>query len=162
MDYKHISEKCYITDDGVVRHKFARHSLPAGRSVSVIKKPTGHMILSLSVDGKVRSVSYARACWMLYMGCDIPENMEIDHKDRNPENNTKDNLRLADRSNQLCNQKRANKSGHTGVYKQKDGSFAVQVWKNSKTYWGGKFATLEEAIDRRTQMAKNLHGEFAV
>lgn len=161
MKYEELSAKCYVTDDGVVRHKFARHSMPAGRPVASSTKPTGHMVLSLSSGGKVCGVSYARACWMLYWAADIPDGLEIDHVDRNPQNNMRENLRLADRSEQLCNQRRPSTTGATGVYQKKDGRFDVQVWKNGRAYWGGKFNTLEAAIARRAELASTLHGEFA-
>ena len=161
MNYDQISAKCYVGEDGVIRHKHARHSMPAGRPVSSSKQPSGHLALSTSVDGKVRCVSYARACWMLFNKRDIPSGMEIDHINRNPSDNHAGNLRLADRSQQLCNQKRPSVSGKTGVYRNSAGRFDVQICKHGRTYWGGTFNTLDSAVARRAELASALHGEFA-
>lgn len=87
---------------------------------------------------------------------------EIDHINRLPLDNRKENLRLVSHQENLCNKGlyRNNKSGYKGV------SIENNRWR-AECYFMGKrnrkwFGTKEEAILAYNEMAKEMHGKFAV
>ena len=86
-----------------------------------------------------------RIVWYLNTGED-PGTSEIDHKDRNESNNTFENLRLANRAQQVANR------FYLGVTETSSG-FCVRVQAT--------FPTKEEALQAYTQTASVLKGEFA-
>jgi hypothetical protein len=92
-------------------------------------------------------------------------NLEVDHRDRNKENNDIDNLRPATRSQNVCNNviRADNASGYKGVCYHK----ATRKW-NAQINIGankrkslGFFNTPEEAALTYNKAAIELHGEFA-
>ncbi|QIN99876.1 hypothetical protein falkor_99 [Salmonella phage falkor] len=86
---------------------------------------------------------------------------EVDHKDTNPRNNRKDNLRDASRSqnnanrNQQCN----NTSGYKGV-SWEGSSWRYQVRHEGKNYSKRGFKTAEEAFEASKILRESLHKEF--
>jgi hypothetical protein len=92
--------------------------------------------------------------------------LEVDHKDRNPLNNKKDNLRIATRSQQMANSNPQGLRDFKGVHKIKDGrslknKFRAITKKNGKTIHIGYFNSAEEAAQAYDRKAKELFGEFA-
>lgn len=89
----------------------------------------------------------------------------VDHIDRNTINNSPDNLREADKSQNQANQKIRidNTHGVKGVYfnKKREKPWWCSVTFRGKTYFGGSFKTLEEAADAVSRLRKNVHGDFA-
>lgn len=83
---------------------------------------------------------------------------EVDHRDRNRENNTRDNLRWVTHSENMMNKSlsKNNTSGKTGVQWRKDcNKWVVQFTvdkKRTTTYHNNK----QDAIDHRAKMEK-LH-----
>jgi len=88
----------------------------------------------------------------------------IDHRDGNALNNTKANLRICSQSQNMCNSARSNlsASGFRGVYRHHRG----HVWKMEIRCGGERVfsthATAEEAALAYDEVARRLHGEFAV
>ena len=88
---------------------------------------------------------------------------EIDHIDGNPQNNRKDNLRYATRSQQSLNRisgvvGRKNK----GIYKRSYGDkWTAQIWVDGKVFNLGTFDSQEKAIQVRKKATLEMHGEFA-
>jgi hypothetical protein len=87
-----------------------------------------------------------------------------DHKDMNPLNNTRDNLRLATPSQNAMNTRLHpnNTSGFRGVSWNKQ----VQAWVATIYHEGlqmqlGKFDTPEAAYEAYCKKAKELYGDFA-
>ena len=87
-----------------------------------------------------------------------------DHIDRNPLNNRKYNLRVANESENAQNRtkQRNNVSGFVGVYwKKKLNKWAVQININKKQTHLGYFINKKDAIITRLRAEKEYYGEFA-
>lgn len=89
---------------------------------------------------------------------------EIDHKDLNPFNNQKDNLRYATQSQNSQNKKQTNNtSGYKGVsFKKRSGKWQAQIMKDQVAYHLGYFITAEGAACAYDKKAKELFGEHAL
>lgn len=94
--------------------------------------------------------------------------LTVDHKDHNRLNNTRGNLRLATRAQNLRNES----PGHRTRFDSPSRFLGVswdkfrRKWKayvcvDYKTKWLGRFDTQEEAAVARDAAAQMLHGEFA-
>ncbi len=93
-----------------------------------------------------------------------PEEMVIDHIDRNPLNNKKRNLRFVTKSQSMMNR---NKYSHTKKYKNVFRSVSGHCWKyriivDGKEYCETGFPLEEMAAEAVNEKMKELHGEFAV
>lgn len=97
------------------------------------------------------------------VGAELPRFQIIDHKDNNPLNNTRENLRLATAAENARNRAKDphSKSGYKGVRPQKNGKFSAYIGINRKTIRLGTFDTAEEAHAAYCEAAKELFGEFA-
>jgi hypothetical protein len=93
----------------------------------------------------------------------VPIGTVVDHRDRNPLNNTRTNLRVATRSQNASNttMRRRSNSGYRGVHKYGD-RYQARIKLNNKTINLGMYATAREAAIVRDNAARELHGEFAV
>lgn len=87
----------------------------------------------------------------------------VDHKDNDPLNNRRDNLRIATRSQNNCNVGlRKNKvSKYKGVSKLRD-KWQAAISKNKKTFYIGIYENEVDAAIAYNERAKELHGEFAL
>mgnify|MGYP000650107471 CR=1 FL=1 len=114
------------------------------------------------IDGKQRTIClHVEIAKKMFLA--IPEGMQIDHKDRNPLNNRRFNLRLATPSQNIMNQKIGsnNTSGVKGVYWHK----ASRRWIARIRIYGvtksKSFLSKEAAIKARKRAEKRHYGEFA-
>jgi HNH endonuclease/AP2 domain len=113
----------------------------------------------IGVDGQVY---YAhQLTWLLFHGewpC-----KDIDHKDRNRDNNRISNLRLATEAENQWNTitPKDNTSGHKGVFRLHN-KWTAQIQKNNKRKHLGMFERFEDACAAYDAAAKTYHGEFAV
>lgn len=97
----------------------------------------------------------------LIMG--FPDNLDIDHINKNTLDNRKENLRICTRSQNQCNRPKAshNKSGYKGVWYDKPRQkWHAEIQFNNKKKHLGRFETAEEAALYRDAVALQLHGEF--
>lgn len=109
--------------------------------------------------------------YRIYHG-QLPENTEIDHKDRNKDNVTKDNLRAVTRSVNGANKGKSklNQSGRTGV------SYRVSKYtRNGKTYeyqyWNARVKKDKKLVlckdfpyttDGLIQAAREVNRQYAI
>lgn len=96
---------------------------------------------------------------------DLPEGMEVDHRDRNGLNNQRHNMRAATRWQNAANMvmpQGENGSGYRGVDQLPSGRWRVKISCNMRVQHVGVFDTAEEAARAYDTAAKELHGEFAI
>lgn len=114
-----------------------------------------------TVNGKRKQQSIAR----FLLG---DEHESIDHIDRNPLNNKRENLRICTHQENCRNRNRKDTIGYRGVYLEKrklsrksGKAYRAIVVHNKKSYYAGYFKTEKEAALAYNTLAKELHGEFA-
>ena len=92
-----------------------------------------------------------------------PEGFLIDHKDCNPLNNKRDNLRFATKSQNTMNSKTRsdNSSGYRGVGLDRNGHWSAYITLKGKQRHLGTFQEKQKAVIAREQAEENLFGEFA-
>lgn len=88
---------------------------------------------------------------------------QIDHKDRNPLNNTKSNLRVCTPAENRRNSIswKTNKTGYRGVDPRPSGRYGAYITHNYKNIFIGTYDTPEQAARAYDQKAIELFGEFA-
>lgn len=88
----------------------------------------------------------------------------VDHIDRNTLNNCRDNLRLADKSQNGHNtgKRRVNTSGYKGVsWHRQSGKWLAQIVADKKWHYLGIYETPEAAHAAYCKAADRLHGQYA-
>lgn len=94
----------------------------------------------------------------------VPPGYTVDHKDRNPLNNQRFNLRQASYSQNNMNTKTRsdNTSGHRGVYWEKRrNKWRVCINFKSRQIHVGQFSDKHDAIQAYQSKARELYGEYA-
>ena len=93
-----------------------------------------------------------------------PGDPEIDHKNRNPLDNRKENLRICTRNENMRNIKspKKNKHGYIGIYKWQKYFRGCLSVNNKTVHLPGYFNTAEEAAKARDILAHKISGEFAI
>ena len=88
---------------------------------------------------------------------DNPENKpEVDHKDRNRENNNVNNLRwVTSCENKINKDLKPNKSGEKYIKITAYGNYRIQIQRNKKIIIDKTFKTLDEAIKARNDFLEN-------
>lgn len=114
-------------------------------------------------SGKRATQKLHRVVMERMIGRSLKSNELVDHKDRNPLNNTRHNLRLATSSQNQANRKVMSSSSLQlkGVRQRPSGRFSAQIFKCGKIVWLGTYDTAEEAHAVYVEAAKSIHGEFA-
>jgi len=112
------------------------------------------------VNGK-RKILFIHTAVAERMGID---SRMIDHKDQNPLNNRRSNLRVATNSQNLhnCGAPSNNTTGVKGVHFHKSsGKYQAEITVKGTRYYLGLFDTIEEAKVVIVAKRKELVGEFA-
>lgn len=118
-------------------------------------RPNGYRSLEAWDKTEKRCVSM----WYVLTGYEL-----CDHKDRNPFNNRRNNLRPASSSENAQNhsKRRNNTSGFTGVYwDKKSNKWVVSININKKIHWIGRYIDKNDAIVARLKAEAKYYGEFA-
>lgn len=98
------------------------------------------------------------------LGRPLTRDEHVDHADGNRLNNTRANLRIATRQQNIWNSRRprTNRSGYKGVYWDKrEQKWTAAFGLNGKHIHLGRFATAEEAHAAYLAAAQKYAGEFA-
>lgn len=93
-----------------------------------------------------------------------PQGVEVDHRDGNGLNNSRSNIRLATRSQNLCNRRKFknNTSGFKGVtWSSTAKKWASQIYQNGQKYYLGYYADKLDAAAAYESASAVLHGEFS-
>lgn len=117
--------------------------------------------LQVRIDGKLYQAQ--RVIWKMVTGSD-PVN-EIDHRARNRTNNKWDNLREADRSQQLHNKsyKRRTSQLPRNIYRDpRTHKFQVYVNRGGRRLSRGGLPSLEDALRVRSQLINEMYGPYGV
>lgn len=107
--------------------------------------------------------TYRKMILMHRVILDAKPDQWVDHKDGNPLNNQKSNLRYADRTKNQRNRKTpiSNKSGYKGVWFDKRRKrFVASIKTGGRTYTK-RFETAIEAAEHYNKRAVELFGDFA-
>ena len=93
----------------------------------------------------------------------IGSDLVVDHKDGDPLNNQKSNLRICSQLENTRNKKRprTNTSGFKGVVKVKNNRWRVVLKVNQVSTHGGYFSSPIDAAKRYNELAIKYFGEFA-
>jgi len=114
--------------------------------------------------GYVVTHQHSTLAWLHHfiVGKPSGRKMVVDHIDRNPLNNRKNNLRIVSQTINLLNREPLkSKYGYKGVYKTHN-KFRAEITIDGQKHLGGKlFDTPEEAAIRYNELAKIYHKEYA-
>ena len=115
--------------------KQAQKTLSNGMVVTVDDRDIDLLIYGYWWDGryaKNKTGYLHRAIVTKHYG-EIPKGMVIDHKDRNPLNNSLNNLRICTQAENTRNSKgRGGKSKYKGVFKNRQGKWTAQISRKGK------------------------------
>lgn len=93
---------------------------------------------------------------------EAPKGMVVDHKNKNTLDNRRCNLRVCYVHQNATNSIRKNGKKYRGVSTTRSNTFQVQIKSKNKNIYCGKFKNEIDAAKKYDEMAKILHGEFAV
>lgn len=145
-------------EKGCLFHSISRCSVKAGQRAGTARSD-GYR------DIRVHGVKFLehRVIWAICMGAWPPS--ELDHIDRNPANNSIDNLRIADRyiNTANTNKRITNNSGHKNIYWNPINSrWRVAIRMNNQRYDLGSHIDLTDAISvRDTFIKEHQHASCA-
>lgn len=147
----------YNPDTGFFKRLISRSNrIAPGGLTGVATAENGYA--SINIDGTVYKAQ--RLVW-LYVYGEFPDGI-VDHINGIPSDNRLVNLRVATKSENLCNRPRPknNTSGLKGICRENK-KWKAQIVKNGVHYYIGIFDTKEEAHAAYIIAAKKIHGEFA-
>lgn len=145
--------RSHFTNDWGHRNTNKRfNGKPAGN-----KNVNGYWSIALAYNGEVKSYRIQRIIYSLFYNEIVPDNMLVDHIDRNPANNHPSNLRIADHCQNLANKNvyRNNSYGHPGIsFDKKKSCWKAEIQIKKKMFFLGHYNTKEECIQVRKEADK--------
>jgi len=99
--------------------------------------------------------------WMHRLIMNTPNELEVDHKDGNGLNNTRENLRNCTHAQNGKNNKERinNSSGSKGIH-WRNGKWYARIMVDSKSIHLGCFSNKDEATHAYSEAVKKYHGEY--
>lgn len=163
--WKHAPRTMFKTDAGWRQFNHRRAGKEAGHKH--LKKGGGrHAIIIRGKFGGVDSWFVAHRVIYALMGVDVPDAMEIDHKNRDPWDNRWENLRIATPSQNVVNRVGGKRESEESKKLPKGVSMQAGRYKAQISIRGerkrhiGMYATPEEAAEAYKAAAMPHHGEF--
>jgi hypothetical protein len=164
FDFDHESGKLFWST-GIVTERSGRSAKASkrfvGKEAGIVAKRRGEPS-RITVELGGMQLAAHRIVWEMFVG-KIPDGMVIDHIDRDPTNNRLSNLRLATIAQNNANNKvyKNNTSGTRGIsWCRLTRKWIVQVRFNGKVVIMKRFASLQEAKEVQSKVAKETFGEF--
>ncbi len=148
----------YDHETGIFRRKGKTQGGERAGCIAGTKCANGYIIITIS---RKRWLGH-RLAWLYHYGT-LPDS-DIDHINGVRDDNRIENLRLATRSENLCNVgvRKTNTSGFKNVSWNADcRKWAVSMRHNGKKIYLGVFSDLHEAAKVASEGRKKLHGDFA-
>lgn len=145
----------YNPETGVFTWRVNRRKRKAGEVAGGVS----HAYLVIGIQGRLY---LAHRLAFLYMEGRWPD--EVDHRDGQSRNNAWTNLREVDRSTNLENKRRANRSSVSGLmgafYQKATGDYLSFINVKGKKIRVGRFKTAEEAHAAYLSKKRELHAGF--
>lgn len=140
-----------VSNQGRVR------SLKTERLLTPKLQSKGYLRVNLYKEKKAYSHLVHRLVAKAFLNSD--DKIEIDHIDKNKENNHLTNLRWATRAEQNINRDYNNQSGHRHIRKHGN-RWVFSLWRNSQMTFRKSYPTLEEAIQARDAFLTSLDQSY--
>ena len=151
-----LKEILDLKDDGTFVWKSTRHNRVKIGSIA------GHFHKAKKywkIEINQKEYLAHRLVWLWHHGS-LPQ--ELDHIDNDRLNNRIENLRVANRSENMWNQKARNKTGLKGIFFAKDrNKWRALIAVNNKKIHLGQYDNPEDAANAYKVAANKYHGEFA-
>jgi hypothetical protein len=87
-----LRDRYYLADDGSLRHAATRGKARAGDPVGTVHKKSGYVHTDVNHDGVKKKLRVHRIVQSMVDGAAIPDEIEVDHGDRDRSNNRAPNL----------------------------------------------------------------------
>mgnify|MGYP003693895425 CR=1 FL=1 len=178
-----VREKCFGVlkeNDGRRKTESGSKSPPSVNAARWISLGKGDSVLSTRTYSSEQTTTFGGSVTLLltreidgkdvalhHFVTGVPGHVLIDHRNRNPLDNRKKNLRVADLSKNGMNARKHRRGRPTSKYKgvwwdKSRSKWAAMIRAYKKSILSGRFASEEEAARAYDQAAKKLHGEFAL
>ena len=112
--------------------------------------------------GKRKSQYIHRMIYEKIINRHLDKNEFVDHKNLNPLDNRRENLRLSTNSQNQCNRGKPknNTTGFKGVSRYRNGKYVGRIRINNTLIYLGSFDAPEDAHEAYKQASQKYHGEF--
>jgi len=141
-------ENYEISNFGNVRNK------KTGRIMKLTINHLGYLVVTLCKNCKKLN-HYIHRLVAQHFIINEEEKKEIDHKDRNKQNNHFNNLIWCSRSENNINKKAISIVGEKNISQTIYNTFDVYIQRNKQTVFRKTFKTLEDAIKARDELLKD-------